>query len=446
MASILLVCILIVAFCISSFVFSIAVPLEMYDLVQNVQGKLLQYVPEIDNEVLSKPILSSGPNDSLLKLPANDQFQNFRKFLKRKKDTDILRFKLDTQLTITWNFDNEYVIDNVDIKSCSSPNSDSWLWTSEGLRSDTEYEANDQSWVQIKHNAQASTYAGIRIDIFTKPNNNKNEAMVDVCLKRIVIHGKLDLLKYVEKTTRDHPLVIRFKEIKNIINKQLETGDKNGTGISKACSHTMQNSALYGNVQDHECHVTPAYEMKRDCVPIVYDGCHNVTRTLVSFTNFSFTSINLCYGQVKNCTKSAFKYLKNVTKSSVDVDVDVLYEQGQHILEASLGKALSFVSVIFDTVYFFFMWMLDSIIFWNVLILLISDTSEDPLKWILKSFLTKEEDMPLIECISVISRSYINGVFQTLLRIILENALLTWVPMYITGTSFPLPCRYLPGY
>ena len=91
----------------------------MYDLVQNVQGKL-QYVPEIDNEVLSKPILSSGPNDSLLKLPANDQFQNFRKFFKRKKDTDILRFKLDTQLTITWKFDNEYVIDNVDIKSCSS--------------------------------------------------------------------------------------------------------------------------------------------------------------------------------------------------------------------------------------------------------------------------------------------------------------------------------------
>ena len=253
------------------------------------------------------------------------------------------------------------------------------------------------------------------------------------------------MLQYVEKTTRDHPLVIRFKEIKNIINKQLETGDKNGTGISKACSHTMQNSALYGNVQDHECHVTPAYEMKRDCVPIVYDGCHNVTRTLVSFTNFSFTSINLCYGQVKNCTKSAFKYLKNVTKSSVDVDVDVLYEQGQHILEASLGKALSFVSVIFDTVYFFFMWMLDSIIFWNVLILLISDTSEDPLKWILKSFLTKEEDMPLIECISVISRSYINGVFQTLLRIILENALLTWVPMYITGTSFPFTLSLLAG-
>ena len=179
------------------------------------------------------------------------------------------------------------------------PNSDSWLWTSEGLRSDTEYEANDQDWVQIKHNAQASTYAGIRINIFTKANstNNKEAAasatMVDVCLKRIVIHGKLDLLKYVEKTTRDHPLVIRFKEIKNIINKQLETDDKNGTGISKTCSHTSQDSALYTNAQDHECHVTPAYEMKRDCVPIVYDGCHNVTRTLVSFTNlFSFTSIN----------------------------------------------------------------------------------------------------------------------------------------------------------
>ena len=49
-----------------------------------------------------------------------------------------------------------------------------------------------------------------------------SETMVDACLKRIVIHGKLDLSKYVEKTTRDHPLVIRFKEIKNIINKQLE--------------------------------------------------------------------------------------------------------------------------------------------------------------------------------------------------------------------------------
>ena len=78
MASILLVCILIVAFCISSFVFSIAIPLEMYDFLQTAQGKLLQYVPEIDNEVLSKPILSSAPNDSLL-LPGSDHFQNFRK-------------------------------------------------------------------------------------------------------------------------------------------------------------------------------------------------------------------------------------------------------------------------------------------------------------------------------------------------------------------------------
>ena len=119
MASILLVCILIVAFCISSFVFSIAVPLEMYDLVQMPKENFCS--TSLKLIMMPKPILSSGPNDSLLKLPANDQFQNFRKFLKRKKDTDILRFKLDTQLTITWNFDNEYVIDNVDIKSCSSP-------------------------------------------------------------------------------------------------------------------------------------------------------------------------------------------------------------------------------------------------------------------------------------------------------------------------------------
>ena len=55
MASILLVCILIVAFCISSFVFSIAVPLEMYDLVQNVQGKLLQYVLKLTTRCFQDP-------------------------------------------------------------------------------------------------------------------------------------------------------------------------------------------------------------------------------------------------------------------------------------------------------------------------------------------------------------------------------------------------------
>ena len=52
----------------------------------------------------------------------------------------------------------------------------SWLWTIEGLRRDTEYEANDQDWVQIKHNAQASTYAGIRINIFTKANSTKSSS------------------------------------------------------------------------------------------------------------------------------------------------------------------------------------------------------------------------------------------------------------------------------
>ena len=68
----------------------------------------------------------------------------------------------------------------------------------------------------------------------------------------------------------------------------------------------------------------------------------------------------------------------------------------------------------------------------------------DPLKWILKSFLTKEEDMPLIECISVIPGSYINGV-SNITRIVLENAVLTWVPMYITGTSFPFTLSLLAG-
>ena len=184
-------------------------------------------------------------------------------------------------------------------------------------------------------------------------------------------------------------------------------------------------------------------------MPIINEGCANVTQNVLSFTNFSFSSINMCYGQVKNCTKSGFKYLRNITKSTMDIDPDVLYDQGKKILEASFGKALTFVSVIFDTVYFFFMWTLDSIIFSNVLILLISNTSDDkhrdPVKWVLKSFMTKEESKPLIDCISAISRSYINGVFQTLLRIVLENALLTWLPMYLTGASFSFTISIIAG-
>ena len=59
--------------------------------------------------------------------------------------------------------------------------------------------------------------------------------------------------------------------------------------------------------------------------------------------------------------------------------------------------------------------------------------------------MTKEESKPLIDCISAISRSYINGVFQTLLRIVLENALLTWLPMYLTGASFSFTISIIAG-
>ena len=65
-----------------------AIPLEMYGLLQNVQGKLVQYVPEINNEVLAQPVLSFGYLNSktVVHSDDSDQLINLRKFLRRKKE------------------------------------------------------------------------------------------------------------------------------------------------------------------------------------------------------------------------------------------------------------------------------------------------------------------------------------------------------------------------
>ena len=464
MASILLICILMITFCIGAFVCVFAIPLEMYGLLQNVQRKLIQYVPEIDSEVLAHPILlsSGGIHGNMMVYPEdNYQLVNFRKFLRRKKDAGNMILKdIDAKkLTIAWEFEDAYVIDNIRVNACLNDgvSSRKWIWESEGLVRDDEEDHG--KWVKVNNDAAASTYFGIRIHIYEEKEEssnisdiNKTLLLKDICINKVLIHGKMDLLKYVEKATKDNPIVVRLREVKNlIIDQQRDTRNNDGTLSNNICTlhQGMEREKTIVYNSPNNCIITPVYEMRRDCMPILNEGCANVTQNVLSFTNFSFSSINMCYGQVKNCTKSGFKYLRNITESTMDIDPDVLYDQGKKILEASFGKALTFVSVIFDTVYFFFMWTLDSIIFSNVLILLISNTSDDkhrdPVKWVLKSFMTKEESKPLIDCISAISRSYINGVFQTLLRIVLENALLTWLPMYLTGASFSFTISIIAG-
>jgi hypothetical protein len=458
MASLLLFCILMITFCIGAFVCVFAIPLEMYGLLQNVQGKLVQYVPEINSEVLAQPVLSFGylNSNTVMHPDDSEQLISLRKFLRRKKEGgNVILKDIDaTQITITWKFEDDYVVDNVEVEPClenylndgQNKSHSNWVWKSQGLVNDEEDE-DEGKWIEMKNNTMPGTYAGIRIN-FNKNviNSDKNnDTMMEVCLNKIIIHGKMDLLKYVEKATKDHPIVVRLREVKTLmINQQGRTlrSDVSNNICSDYHIASDFDKDITWKMKDRSCIMTPAYQLRRDCMPVIKEGCANVTRNLIAFTNLS--SINMCYGQIKNCTKSCFNYLHNVTKSTMDIDIDVIYEQGRTILEASFGKALTFVSVIFDTVYFFFMWMLDSFVFWNVLYVL-TKASEDPVKWILKAFMTNEDNLPLIECVSDISRSYINGVFQTLLRIVLENALLTWLPMYLTGASFSFTISILAG-